>query len=455
MRLRASELAGALGGRLHGPDVELGGVSIDSRTVQGEELFVPIVADRDGHDFVGEAVAAGAGAYLSARGPLDAPAPWIEVADTSTALLDIGREARRRLPDRVVGITGSVGKTTVKDLTAGALGARFRTWASARSFNNELGVPLTLANAPAGTEALVIEMGARGPGHISLLCEVAAPAVGVVTMVAAAHTEMFGSVDEVAKAKSELVAALPATGTAVLNAADRRVVEMRRLTTATVLTFAHVPSAGATSTAAGAAPVSADLVADDVQIDAELRPAFRLNTPWGAVRVRLTVRGEHNVANALAAAGAGLAAGLSLDEVATGLENATLSPSRMDLRRTPSGLVVIDDSYNANPVSLEAGLRALARLPVQRRVAVVGVMAELGPEGPEEHRRLAELAGSLGVRVLAVGTSAYGVPWTAPDPGAAIAALADLGPLGEGDAVLVKASRVVGLGRVAEALLAP
>jgi UDP-N-acetylmuramoyl-tripeptide--D-alanyl-D-alanine ligase len=443
MRLRASELAGALGGRLHGTDVELDGVTIDSRAVHGGELFVPIVADRDGHDFVGGAVAAGAAAYLSARGPLGPPVPWIEVADTAGALLDVGRAARRHLPDRVVGITGSVGKTTVKDLTAGALGARFHTWASPRSFNNELGVPLTLANAPADTEALVIEMGARGPGHVALLCDIAAPAIGVVTVVAAAHTEMFGSVDEVAKAKSELVAALPATGTAVLNAADTRVLRMRVLTDATVLTFAHAPGVGA------------DVGAEEVRMDDDLRPSFRLRTPWGAVPVQLPVRGEHNVGNALAAAGAALAAGVSLEEVAAGLASARGSPSRMDLRRAPSGLVVLDDSYNANPVSLEAGLRALARLPAHRRVAVLGVMAELGPEGPGEHRRLAELAASLDIEVLAVGTGTYGVAWTASDPAAAIAALAELGPLGGEAAVLVKASRVVGLGQVAEALLAP
>jgi UDP-N-acetylmuramoyl-tripeptide--D-alanyl-D-alanine ligase len=449
MRLRASELAGALGGRLHGPDLELDGVAIDSRAVQGGELFVPIVADRDGHDFVGAAVTGGAAAYLSARGPLDAATPWIEVDDTARALLAIGREARRRLPDRVVGITGSVGKTTVKDLAAGALGARFRTWASARSFNNELGVPLTVANAPADTEALVIEMGARGPGHIALLCGIAVPAIGVVTVVAAAHTEMFGSLDEVARAKSELVAALPASGTAVLNAGDRRVLGMRRVTAAAVLTFAHDPAAGGPG-----AGVGADVTAGEVRLDDDLRPSFRLHTPWGAVPVRLPVRGEHNVGNALAAAAAGLAAGVPLEDVATGLGRAQGSPSRMDLRRAPSGLVVVDDSYNANPVSLEAGLRALARLAARRRVAVLGLMAELGAEGPAEHRRLAELATSLGIEVLAVGTDQYGVPWTAPDAGAAVAALGALAPLGQGDAVLVKASRVVGLGRVAEALLA-
>lgn len=449
MRLRAIELAGALGGRLHGPDVELDRIAIDSRAVHGGELFVPIVAERDGHDFVGAAVAGGAAAYLSARGALDPTVPWIEVDDTAVALLEIGRVARRHLPDRVVGITGSVGKTTVKDLTAGTLGARYRTWASARSFNNELGVPLTLANAPADTEALVIEMGARGPGHIALLCDVAVPAIGVVTVVGAAHTEQFGSVDEVAKAKSELVAALPSSGTAVLNAGDRRVLDMRRLTAAAVLTYAHDAGAGP-----GRAGVAADVTADAVQLDDELRPSFRLCSPWGSVPVRLPVRGEHNVGNALAAAAAGLAAGLSLDEVAVGLGSAKGSPSRMDLQRAPSGLVVLDDSYNSNPLSLEAGLRALARLHVRRRVAVLGVMAELGAEGPGEHRRLAEVAASLGIEVLAVGTDQYGVPRTAPDPAAAVALLDELGPLGPGDAVLVKASRVADLGRVAEALLA-
>ena len=221
--------------------------------------------------------------------------PAIVVDDTMAALAALGAHARARLgvtvDGRVVGITGSVGKTSVKDLLAGALAARWRTVASEGSFNNELGVPLTLLAAPDGTEAAAVEMGARGPGHIAALCAVARPAVGVVTRVAAVHTETFGSIDAVATAKGELVEALPATGTAVLNAADPRVAAMAARTAASVLTYgeggASVPRRSA--------------------LDGELRPAFRLDTPWGVAQVRLAARGRHMVENALAAAAAALA----------------------------------------------------------------------------------------------------------------------------------------------------
>ena len=232
MELRTSEIARATGGRLVGADVVVSGAAIDSRLVTGGELFVPVTAERDGHDFVGAAVAGGAAAYLSAR-PVPAPAgdaPAIEVDDTVGALGALGAHARGRLPDRVVGVTGSVGKTSVKDLLAAALGARWRTAAGAGSFNNELGVPLTILGAAARTEALVVEMGARGAGHVADLCAIARPTVGVVTAVAAAHTETFGSLDEVAEAKGELVEALPAAGTAVLNADDPRVAAMAHRT---------------------------------------------------------------------------------------------------------------------------------------------------------------------------------------------------------------------------------
>jgi UDP-N-acetylmuramoyl-tripeptide--D-alanyl-D-alanine ligase len=439
MRLGASEIAGASQGRLVGDDVAVTGVAIDSRLVRGGELFVPVVAERDGHQFVAAAAEAGASAYLSGRGAVVPDVARIEVADTAAALLDIGRLARSHLPERVVAVTGSVGKTSVKDLTAAALSRSFTTAASERSFNNELGVPLTLANAPEGTEAVVVEMGARGAGHISLLCGVARPTIGIVTVVAAAHTEMFGTVDDVAAAKGELVEALPSGGTAVLNAADPRVVAMRKRATARVLTFS------------GDAAVPADVTAAAVELDEELRPAFRLVCPWGEVDVRLAVHGAHNVGNALAAAGAALAAGADLAAVADGLGAAQLSPWRMELGRSLSGLLVLNDSYNANPTSMEAALVALAGLDARRRVAVLGLMAELGDLGPAAHRRLAARAAELGIEVVAVGTDLYGAAPVA-GPAEAAAALAELG-LGRGDAVLIKGSRMAGLEQVARSLL--
>jgi UDP-N-acetylmuramoyl-tripeptide--D-alanyl-D-alanine ligase len=438
MRMRASDVADATSGALDGPDVEVDGVAIDSRLVRGGELFVPIVAERDGHDFVADALRRGALATLAQR-RLDTPAgvARIDVADTSAALLDIGRLARRRLGSLVVGITGSVGKTSVKDLCAAAMATRWPTAASERSFNNELGVPLTLANAPSGTKAAVIEMGARGKGHVALLCDVARPTVGVVTAVVAAHTELFGSIDDVAAAKAELVEALPAAGTAVLNADDPRVAAMAARTAANVLTYSTLGAPGA------------DLVAENARVDDDLRPAFVLRSPAGSVEIALEVRGAHQVANALAAAGAALACGVALDDLAAGLAAAVLSPWRMDLRRAPSGALVLNDAYNANPASMAAALRSLGALPAVRSLAVLGVMAELGTVSEVEHARVVALADELGIDVIAYETTCYGLPPAEGVDGV----LAALGPLSDGDAVLVKGSRVAGLERIAAALL--
>ena len=428
MRLRAATLAAACGGVLSGADVEVDGASNDSRSLRPGQLFVPVVAERDGHDFIPQALAAGAAAYLTARPPLGGTA--IEVADTAAALLACGRLARASLPDRVVGVTGSVGKTSVKDLLAAALGTALRTTANERSFNNELGVPITLLGAPDGTEAVVLEMGARGAGHIRRLCEVGRPTVGVVTSVAAVHTEFFGSLDDVAAGKGELVEALPPSGTAVLNADDERVAAMAGRTPGRVITYGR----------------RGEVRAAEVTCDEELRPSFRLHTPWGDTPVSLDVRGVHQVGNALAAAAAALACGVPLAAAAEGLGRARLSPLRMDLRRTRTGGLVLNDAYNANPTSMAAALRSLAALPgAGRRLAVLGPMAELA-DAAAAHEEVAALAAGLGIEVVPVGTSLYG-PEPAADPVAAV------GPLAAGDAVLVKASRAARLERVAEALL--
>ncbi len=224
MRFSTSELAARLGGELVGPDVSVEGASIDSRTTLPGQLFVPIVAERDGHDFVAPALRAGAPAYLTSREPIGATA--VVVADTSAALMHLGLVARGRVGHGVVGITGSVGKTTTKDLVRECMASSFRTSANERSFNNELGLPLTLLNAPDDAQWVVLEMGARDTGHITRLAEVARPDVGIVTSVAMAHVEYFGDLDGVARAKSELVRALPPNGVAVLNVDDPRVAAM-------------------------------------------------------------------------------------------------------------------------------------------------------------------------------------------------------------------------------------
>jgi UDP-N-acetylmuramoyl-tripeptide--D-alanyl-D-alanine ligase len=388
---------------------------------------------------VAAAVAAGAAGYLCEPGAVaDHPggAVAIEVADTAAALTALGRAARRRLRGPVVGITGSVGKTSTKDLAAAAAAAGRRVARSERSLNNDLGVPLTLANAPGDTEVAVIEMGARGPGHIRRLCEVAAPTIGVVTAVAAAHTETFGSVEGVARAKGELIEALPASGTAVLNADDERVAAMAGRGPAAVLRFS-----------ATGRP-DADVAAEAVSVDDDLRPTFEVRSPWGRATVRLEARGTHQVGNALAALSVALLCGVDLGAAAGGLAGAALSPWRMEVRRSPEGTVVVNDAYNANPASMAAALRSLAQLRAGRRVAVLGPMAELGGTERDEHLAIAALAGELGIEVVPVATDLYG-----PDPAPDLEAAVDrLGPLDDRTAVLVKGSRVAGLELLADRL---
>ena len=455
VRFLLSELAAACDGRLidhgHGP-VAVEGVSIDSRSVANGQLFVPLVAERDGHEFIPAAATNGAAAHLTSRSEPEASVrsdnPGIVVADTAAALTAIGRLARSRLDGAVIGITGSVGKTSVKDLTRAACGAGRSVWASAASFNNELGVPLTLANAPDGTEICIVEMGARGIGHIAKLCRTAMPTVGVVTCVALAHSELFGSLEAVAIAKGELVEALPQSGTAVLNADDPLVLGMAARTEAAVLTYG-----GASAPGAGTGPTARpDVMAGDIRLDRTLRPTFTVASDWGTAELTLQVRGAHMALNAAGAVAAALAAGVGFDDALQGLEGAALSPWRMDVRQAPNGLVVINDAYNANPTSMRAALGSLSALDAKRRVAVFGVMAELGEEGPSEHRAVAEEATAAGVRVIAVDSPAYGAAADhVADLHQAFELLQDLGP---GDAVLVKGSRVAGLESLAARLLA-
>lgn len=433
MHFTASDIAAATNGELIGPDTTVDSAAIDSRVLAPGQLFVPIVAERDGHDFIETAVAAGAAAYLTSKDAQPTPdVAAIRVTDTAAALADLGRAARRRIPGRVVGVTGSVGKTSTKDLLAGVLASTYRTTASEKSFNNELGLPLTLLGAPDDTEAVVLEMGARGIGHIATLCDIAEPTVGVLTRVEGVHLEMFGSIEAVAQTKGELIAFLPDDGVAVLNADDPNVLAMRTRTSARVLTY---------GTSGGV-----DVTASDVVLDDQLRASFTLHTPWGSVPVALGARGEHQVPNALAAAAAGGGVGVDVAAIAAGLAGAALSGLRMELVTLASGVTVINDAYNANPTSMAAALRSLATLDARRRVAVLGTMAELGVDAPAAHREIALLATELGIDVIAVAEAAYGADVVhVPDVDAAAAELASLGA---DDAVLVKGSRVAALERV-------
>lgn len=396
---------------------------------------MPIVAERDGHDFVDAAIAAGAGATLWARsvGP-SASIPLVEVVDTQQALMALASWARRRSDATVVGVTGSVGKTSTKDLIASAVGAGRRVTANLRSFNNEQGLPVTVLGAPDDTEVLVLEMGMRGFGEIARLCTVGRPDIGVVTAVAPSHTERVGGIDGVARAKAELVAALPAGGTAVLNADDFRVAAMAATTEAAVVTF------GAARTA--------DVRIVGLTLDTFARPRFRAVTPWGDVDVQLAVSGAHMAANAAAALAVAGTVGVDLVDAADALSTATLSTGRMQVVVVAAGGIVIDDAYNANPASMTAALDALAGIEAEQRIAVLGVMAELDDPVTAHHEIAARVA-ELDVHLVAVGTDRYGIEPIERDD-----VVTTVGPIGPGTAVLVKASLVGGLQRVAAALVA-
>jgi UDP-N-acetylmuramoyl-tripeptide--D-alanyl-D-alanine ligase len=429
VRIRASDVASATGGTLAGPDVDVEGASFDSRSLRPGQLFVPIVAERDGHDFIESALAAGAGAYLTSRVPAAGTA--IRVADTSQALMELAAWARHHMTARVVGITGSVGKTSTKDLIAGAVGAGRRVTASDRSFNNEQGLPVTILGAPEDVEVLVLEMGMRGFGEIRRLCDVARPSIGVVTVVGRSHTGLVGGIDGVARAKRELVEALPSDGTAVLNADDDHVVAMRDHTSASPLTF------GTT--------IAADVQADAIELDELGRARFTVRSPWGTVPVRLAVSGRHMVLNAAAALAVAGALDVPLVDAADALATTRIAAMRMDTRRARSGAIVINDAYNANPTSMRAALEALAALPADRHIAILGEMAELD-DAEAAHAEVAALASRLGIGLVAFGTDLYGVP-PVVDP------VTHVGALSARDAVLVKASRVGGLERFATQLL--
>lgn len=422
----ASDVASATGGTLFGPDVALDGVSFDSRSLRPGQLFVALVAERDGHEFITSALSNGAPAYLSQREPAAGTA--VVVADTAGALLRLAAWARKRLTAHVVGITGSVGKTSTKDLARAALSAGLRTSANEKSFNNETGLPVTILNSPDDTEALVLEMGMRGFGEIARLCAIGQPTIGLVTRVAAAHTELLGGIDGVARAKSELVAALPANGLALLNADDHRVLAMKSLAPCRVLTFGR--------------SAAADVCLDNLVLDELARPRFDLRTPWGTAAVQLAVSGEHMAANAAGAIAIAASCGVNFDAAVAAVGHAQLSPWRMEIKRSASGAIVINDAYNANPESMRAAIETLASLQVSgRRVAVLGVMAELAdPAG--DHTSIAQLLRQRNIELIAVGTDNYGVP-AREDAQAVISSLAS------NDAVLIKGSRVAGLERLA------
>lgn len=442
--LSLAEVASAVDGRLVGADPDArvtGPVEFDSRKVTAGALFVAFPGEKvDGHDYAARAIDAGAVAVLGTR---EVPGvPMVLVSDALTALGRLARTVVERLPQlTVIGLTGSSGKTTTKDLIAQLTVRLGPTVAPPGSFNNELGHPYTALQATPETRFLVMEKGARGIGHVRYLCEVVPPRISVVLNVGVAHLGEFGSVENIALAKGELVEALPAGGLAVLNADDHRVDAMAARTGARVVRYGEA--------------AHADVRAVDVSIDDRGRPSYTLVTPEGSAPVRLGLTGRHQVSNSLAAAAVARELGMSPAEVAVALgELGLVSTRRMDVFDRPDGVTVIDDSYNANPASMAVALRALAGMRREGRIfAALGYMAELGDFERDGHREVGRLAAELGVdRLLVVGEPAAPIhegatavsDWGGEsvlltDQAAAVEVLrSELRP---GDVVLVKGSR--------------
>jgi UDP-N-acetylmuramoyl-tripeptide--D-alanyl-D-alanine ligase len=478
--LSLGQIAQITSGTLAGADPSVlvtGEFVIDSRRAVPGGMFVAVVGERvDGHSYGPVAMAAGAVAMLGTRA---VPAvPTVVVADVPAALAALARHVLSELPDAVIaGITGSSGKTSVKDLAAQLVERLGPTIAPAGSFNTEYGLPLTILRADADTRYLVLEMSARGIGHIAYLCDIAPPRYGVVLNVGHAHAGEFGGLDQVAIAKGELVEALPSDGTAILNADDPRVAAMTTRTRARTITFSTTPASVSNAQSSPLERVDcaidrsaeADFRAVDVRLDGLGRARFTLVAPDGAVAVSLRLHGAHQVPNALAAAALAHSLGLGLADIADGLSNAVArSRWRMEVTERADGVVIINDAYNANPESVRAALDALHHLASSgsgRAFAVLGYMAELGDTSRSAHLSVGEYAAKAAVTgLIAVGdeaapilegarevTSWRGDAVAVPDGQAALAILRDW--LKPGDVVLVKASRAASMESVAAELL--
>ncbi|HEV2373936.1 MAG TPA: UDP-N-acetylmuramoyl-tripeptide--D-alanyl-D-alanine ligase [Streptosporangiaceae bacterium] len=453
--LTVAEVARATGARMDCVSdpaaLVTGPVVVDSRQAGAGALFVALPGERvDGHDYAAAAAAGGAVVTLASR-PVGVPA--LITADVPAALGMLARTVVAALPSlTVAGITGSAGKTTAKDLAAQLIEPLGPTIAPAGSFNNEIGHPLTVLRATAETRYMVLELSARKVGDIAYLCGIAPPQLGVVLCVGTAHAGEFGGVEKIAWAKGELPAALPDDGVALLNADDPLVSAMADRTAARAVLFGRGPGAG--------------VRAVDVALDSQGRPGFTLVTPEGEAPVQLRLFGEHNVTNALAAAALARELGMDVDSLAAGLSAATTrSRWRMEVSTTPGGVTVVNDAYNANPDAVAAALHTLSVMAAGRRAyAVLGHMAELGPDSPRRHEEVGALAARAGVAgLVVVGEEAepmlagaqgepswHGALVAVPDVAAAVAELRNR--LGPGDVVLVKASRSAGLERVAQAL---
>ena len=456
--IRLDDLLTVVNGRLQGPTsvATVSGASVDSRAVTPGTLFVALRGEHtDGHRFVADALRAGAVAALVDR-PIQLPAgvdaAVVTVADPLAALQELAAWWRSRHAVRVVGITGSTGKTIAKEITADLLSRTLRTLRNEGNLNSETGLPMTLLRLEPEHEVAVLEMSMYTVGEIARLAELARPEIGIVLAVHPTHLERAGSIERIAQAKAELPEALPPDGLAILNADDSRVAAMRDRTRATVRTYGLGP----------AAEVRAGEIASHGLAGTE----FTITAPWGTRRVTSATPGRHLVPHALAAAAAAEWLGVPFDEVAAGLAAGSRAAHRMEIVGGSSGATLVDDTYNASPVSVAGALDFLAETPLpqgRRRIAVLGDMLELGPDEERLHREIGDRAARAADAIVAVGPRGRWIAEGARAAGgrrvleaddaedAAAVLERELAP-GVGDLVLLKASRGIALDRAVDLL---
>ncbi len=454
VELRLDEIAARVAGRIvqGNPSSLFGSYNIDSRLSRPGELFFAIVAERDGHDYIPDALRGGArGAVISREiGPTDGGISLVFVPDTLAALQALARSVVTEHHPKVVGITGSIGKTTTKEFTAGLLSRRFRVLRSEKNFNNRIGLPLSLLKYEPGQEIAVLEMGTSGPGEILALTRTAPPDVAVITNINPVHLEFLQSLEGIARAKKEILDGAKPGATAVLNGDDNRVLEIGKNWRGRRITFGFSPRC--------------DVRATDVHQLGTSGMAFRLHLEDEAAEVRFPFFYEDFLADLLAAVGASWALSLSFEDIAKGIPGLSPLPGRGRLVRLGRGILLIDDSYNSSPKALEAALRGLAALPAKRRIAALGDMLELGSEEAIFHRRagkhvvdygwdelwsIGPLAGLIAEGALAAGLPADRIK-TFADADDAAAMVSSL--VREGDLILVKGSRGIKTDRLVERL---
>lgn len=452
MPIKLEDLARIVEGRMAGGDPSqlVLNISTDSRTLQPGDLYVPLKGERfDGHDFIWEAVSRGAMGFLTSQSyTREDDLAIIQVRDCLAALQALAREVRNRSSYRTIGLTGSTGKTSTKDFLKSILARRFKVRATPKSYNNEVGLPLTILAAGSQDEILIAELGMRGEGQIAQLCEILRPDMGIVTRIGPVHLETLGPEDRIARAKGELVEAIPETGLVVLNRDDRWFPYMVGKARGRVVSY------GIDS--------EAEVRATDIELDAEARPSFQLISRNGKTLVKLETMGEHNVANALAAAALADGLGVSMEEIREGLQEAELSGMRMEMVRV-GGIRIINDAYNANPMSMKAALRTLSHVGKRARtIALLGDMLELGEKAVYYHREIGrEVVEQKIDFLIAVGDLSKYTYEAAVEAGLEqkrallVDSLDDAANeikkiLSSGDVLLIKASRAIGLERVLE-----